>query len=458
MNKYYSRREFVKKNSLTSLGTMLGLGISPSVFADNIRAADTPAILGGQKVHTKGWPGWPKWIPETDEKPVVDVLRSGIWSRSNLVTEFERKWAETIGSKRCLTVVNGTNALICALRNLDIGAGDEVIVPPYTFIATIQAVLQNGAMPVFADIDPENGLIDAGQIEEKITNRTRAILPVHILGLPADMVNIMKIAKKHNLVVVEDTCNAWLAEINNKKAGTFGNAGCFSFQNSKHLPMGEGGAIVSDDEKFMDRCYSYHNFGSVYGSVVHPGGMANVAVMEGTKLRLTEYQAAMGLVQLKRLEEETALREGNAKYLRSQMKKIPGIIPFKIYDNVTRAVYHAFPFRYKKEEFQGLPRAGFLKALSAEGIPCSTGWGAWLNNGLYKRHAFQSKNFRKMYPAEMLDFDRYVKQNQCPKCDNLCNEEAVLFSHNMLLGTRSDMDDIITAIDRIRKNAGKLKG
>jgi perosamine synthetase len=456
MGKNYSRREFVRQNSLSGLGAFLGMGVTPSVFADNVRSAETPALMGGQKIRTKGWPGWPRWVPETDEKQVIEVLRSGVWSRAKVVDEFERKWAETIGARRCLTVVNGTNALICSLRNLEIGAGDEVIVPPYTFIATIQAVLQNGAMPVFADIDPENGLIDPDKIEEKITPRTRAIMPVHILGLPADMIRIMQIAKKHNLLVVEDTCNAWLAEINHKKAGTFGNAGCFSFQNSKHLPMGEGGAIVSDDEKFMDRCYSYHNFGDTYGSVVHPEGVKNVSVMEGTKLRLTEYQAAIGLAQLKRLEEETAIRSRNATYLRTGMKQIPGIIPFKIYDSVTRAVFHAFPFRYKKEAFKGLSRALFMKALSAEGIPCSTGWGAWLNNGLYIKHAFQTKNYKKMYPAEMLDFDKFLKQNQCLKNDRLCNEEAVLFSHNMLLGAKSDMDDILKAIEKVHANAGKL--
>src|SRR5690606_31061282 len=246
-------------------------------------------------------------------KRVIDVLRSGQWSRAKVVAEFEKKWADTIGSKRCLTLVNGTNALIVSLMQLGIGGGDEVILPPYTFIATAGAIVATGAIPVFVDIDPETFQIDPKKIEAKITPRTRAILPVHILGLPADMISIMEIAKKHDLLVVEDACQAWLAEINHKKVGTFGNAGCFSFQNSKNIPMGEGGAIVSDDDAFMDRCFSYHNYGSPYGTVKPEDGF----VIAGTKLRLTEYQAAIGLSQLERLEDQTQHRIENAEYLKA---------------------------------------------------------------------------------------------------------------------------------------------
>jgi len=440
----YSRREFVKTNTVTSLGALMGMGLTPSVFADNVRASSTPALMGGQPIRTKKWPGWPMWIPETDEQRLLEVMRSGVWSRSKVVAEFEKKWAELIGAKRCLTTVNGTNALICAVRNLDIGAGDEVLVPPFTFIATPLSILQNGAMPVFVDIDEETWQIDPSKIEAKITPRTKAILPVHIYGIPADMERIMAIARKHNLLVVEDACQAWLAEINHKKVGTFGNAGCFSFQNSKHCPMGEGGAIVSDDEAYMDRCYSYHNFGGLK--------------ITGTKLRLAEYQAAIGLAQLKRLEEQTAKRNENADYLRSKLKEIPGILPNKLYKGVTRGAYHLFPFRYKKDAFKGMSRSQFIKAMNAEGISCGGGYSAGLNTGAYINNAFQSKNYQKMYPKEMLDFDRFVKQNQCPVNDRLCNEETVAFGQRMLLADRSDMDDIVRAVEKIHSNAGKISG
>lgn len=453
-----SRRKFIKQNLLTA-GTILGANSVSAFFTNsNLKDIKTPAILGGAPIvdprQKPKWIKWPIWIPATDEPQVLEVLRSGVWSRAGVVNEFENEWAKTIGTKRCLTTVNGTNAMICSLVNLDVGGGDEVIIPPYTFIATPQAVLQTGAMPVFVDTDPETFQMDVNKIEEKITPRTRAILPVHIAGLPSDMERIMKIAKKHNLVVVEDACQAWLAEINHKKMGTFGNAGCFSFQNSKNIPMGEGGAIVSDDEELMDRCYSYHNYGIAHGSMVDKHGSG--LTMFGTKLRLTEYQAAIGLAQLKRLESQTVTRTENAAYLKSQLEQIPGIIPYKLYDHVTRAAFHLFPFRYKKEEFKGLPRAEFLKALSAEGVPCSSGY-TTLNDKPFLHNAFQSKNFKKMYSSEMLDFDKYLERNRCPQNDILCNEEGNWFDQNMLLGPRSDMDYIVSAIDKIRRNTDSIK-
>jgi perosamine synthetase len=449
----YTRREFVIQNSMAGLGAAVAMGVAPALLANCSAGNGAPAILGGQKIRTKGWPAWPMWDTATDEEPVLKVLRSGVWSRANVVSEFEKKWAETIGVKRCLAVVNGTNALIAAMVQLGIGGGDEVLVPPYTFIATVIAILQTGAMPVFVDTDPNTFQIDHNKIEAKITPRTRAILPVHILGLPADMIKIMAIAKKHNLLVIEDACQAWLAEIDHKKVGTFGNAGCFSFQNSKNIPIGEGGAIISDDEEFMDRCYSYHNYGNPYGSFI--GAAASETEMAGTKLRMTEYQAAIGLVQLKRLEEQTTIRNKNAEYLRSQIIAIPGILPYRFNDKVTRAAFHIFPFRYSKDEFAGLTRSDFLKALDAEGIPCMGGYTP-LNKMAYLKNVMKTKNFQLMYPAEMLDYEKYMERNQCPENDRLC-EEAVWFTQNLLLGEKSDMDDISGAIERIQRNASKIK-
>ncbi len=448
-----SRRKFIKQNSLLGIGTIVSSGSISSAFAAIKNETNVPAILGGKPVRTESWPKWPRWNPATDEERVLKVLRSGVWSRNKVVTEFENKWAETVGAKRALAVVNGTNAIIAALVQLNVGGGDEVIVSSYTFIASVAAILATGAMPVFVDTNPETFQIDASKIEEKITSRTRAILPVHILGLPAEMYKIMAIAKKHNLVVVEDACQAWLAEIDHKKMGTFGDAGCFSFQNSKNLPIGEGGAIVSDNEEFMDRCYSYHNYGNPYGSSV--GAVGAGTIIAGTKLRITEYQAAIGLAQLKRLEKETETRNINATYLKSQIKDIQGITPYKLNNNVTRAAFHLFPFRYNKDEFGGLPREKFLKALSAEGVSCSKGYSP-LNKMPFLENAFQSKNFQKMYPEKMLDYSAYLEKNQCPANDKLCYEEAVWLPQNVLLARKPDMDEIALAIEKVRKNANEI--
>ena len=457
------RRAFLRSTGLFAAGALLvppvlsaagpsAIGGGPALTGGG--GATVPAVLGGNPVRTKGWPGWPIWNKDTDEKIVVDDLRSGIWSRASLVDQFEKEWAGVVGTRRCLSVVNGTNALIASLLQMDIGGGDEVIVPPYTFIATVAAVLATGAMPVFVDIDPATFQIDPARIAAKITSRTRAIMPVHILGLPADMVSIMQIAKKHNLVVIEDACQAHMAEIDHKRVGSFGHAGCFSFQNSKNLAIGEGGAIVSDDEAFMDRCYSYHNYGNPYGTVV--GNVTAGTLIAGNKLRLTEYQAAIGLSQMKRLGAETETRNVNAAYLKSKIGAIPGIIPYKLYDNVTKAAFHLFPFRYDKEGFKGLSRKDFLRALNAEGIPCFEGY-APLNKMPYLANAFQSKNFRKMYAVNDLDINAYNERNQCPLNDRLCNEEAVWFAQSMLLAGRADMDDIVRAIEKIHGNADQLR-
>lgn len=447
-NKKYSRREFLKKNSLAGLGVAAAMALpAGNVLSYMSREHQIPALLGGEPVISPDWPEWPVWKPDQDEDLLLEVMRSGVWSRSDRVDEFEQKWADLIGTKRSLAVVNGTNALQTAFAQLDVGWGDEVIVSPYTFIASVSCILANGAIPVFADIDPETFQMDPQKIEEQITPRTKAIEAVHIAGLPCDMERIMEISEKHDLIVVEDACQAWLAEINGQKVGTFGDAGCFSFQNSKNLPIGEGGAIVSDDEEFMDRCYSYHNYGLPYGS-------AEGRV--GTKLRLTEYQAAIGLAQLKRLEEETELRNENAEYLSSRLEELPGIKPYKLYPSVTRAAYHLFPFRYQSEEFDGLSRSSFLEALRAEGVPCSSGYRE-LNKQSFIENALNSSNFKKFYPDDRLNYEAFLERNACPRNEKICNEEAVWFTQNLLLGSKNDMDLIASAIEKIHRNAGNLK-
>ncbi len=446
-----NRRGFIKKGIVG--GTSI-LAVSKSNAANIwVKSAESnakPAILGGPKAHAGTWPKWPEWNSATDEKRLLEVMRSGVWSRNKVTDEFEKKWAQMIGSKRALAVVNGTNALNASLAQLEIGWGDEVLVTPYTFIASVSCILLNGAIPVFVDIDPETFQMDPDNIEKKITPRTRAIIPVHILGLPCDMQRIMAIAKKHDLLVVEDACQAWLAEINGKKMGTFGNAGCFSFQNSKNMPIGEGGAIVSDDDGFMDRCYSYHNYGNPFGSTA--GQYQAGTVMIGTKLRLTEYQAAIGLAQLERLEQQTEVRNENAAYLKSLITEIPGIVPYRLYDGVTKAAFHLFPFTYHAEFFKGMPRAKFLKALNAEGVPCSSGY-TELNKMPFLKNAFESKYFKKFYSAAELNYERYMEENHCPMNEKLCNEQAVWFSQNLLLAPKEDMRNIATAIRKIQMNA-----
>jgi len=442
-----TRRQFLTAASAGAIASVAS-GAIPA-YGKAGKNAGKPAILGGQPVRAKSWPSWPIWDRSAEES-VLSILRSGNWfrGRGKTVSEFEENYAALMGAKRCVCTVNGTNALLTALHVLDIGVGDEVIVSPYTFIATYNVVIGSAALPVFADTDPETFQINPDKIEERINENTRAILPVHILGLPANMDRINAIARKHNLVVIEDACQAWLAEWRGKKCGTLGDLGCFSFQNSKHLPAGEGGAVIGDDDEIMDRCFSYHNCGRPYGSVKGTSGYPII----GTNRRMTEYQAAILLSQMKRLEKDTQTRGENARYLSSKIKGIPGIVPHKLYEGATRAAYHLYPFRYKKEHFNNIPRGKFLSALSAEGIPCSGGYGPQYRDGLIEA-ALNSRNFKRSFSRERLD--RYRRELNYPGNDQLC-QEAVWLSQTLLLTTKRDMDDIANAILKVYENRDKL--
>ena len=442
-----SRRKFL---AAAGVGAMAVVYEGRTGMSANItNKASKPAILGGKPVRTKSFQSWPIWDPGAEEH-VLSILRSGNWfrGRGDTVTQFEKAYAELLGAKRAVCTVNGTNSLLTAMHVMDVGVGDEVIVSPYTFIATYNVVLGSCALPVFADTDPETFQINPDKIEEKITERTRAIMPVHILGIPADMDRIMAIAKKHNLVVIEDACQGWLAEWRGQKLGTIGDLGCFSFQNSKHLPAGEGGAVVGNDEKLMDIAMSYHNCGRPYGSVK---GTGQYPIL-GTNRRMTEYQAAILLSQLKRLESDTERRWKNANYLTSRIKDIDGIEIHKLYDGVTKAAYHLYPFRVDSRKLNGMSRDRFLQALRAEGIPGSSGYGPQYKDGVIES-TLSSKNFKRSFSAARLK--SYREELVLPENDRLC-KEAVWLSQTLLLGTKKDIDDIANAIIKVCQNSDKI--
>jgi perosamine synthetase len=444
-----SRRKFIATSSVGAIGAMVATGTP--LYAKMNDVSGKLAVLGGSPVRTAGWMSWPVW--DTDaEDPVISVLRSGNWyrMRGTKVTEFEKQYAELIGTKRALATSSGTTALETALHVMDVDAGDEVIVSPYTFIATYNVIFNQKALPVFADTDQETFTINPEKIADKITDRTKAILPVHILGLPADMNSINAIAKKNNLVVIEDACQAWLAEYDGKKCGTLGDLGCFSFQNSKHLPSGEGGAIVGNDDKIMDLCHSYHNCGRPFGN--SKSEYSGYPFRGGNK-RMMEMQAVILMSQMKRIKRDADKRLENALYLNSKLKDIPGIIQYKLAEGATRSAYHLYPFRYKREYFDDLPRDKFLKALSAEGIPCSKGYGPQYNDGLMEE-ALKSKGYKRLFSEQRLNTYREELRN-LPDNDQLTKEAVWLFQ-NMLLGDRKDMDDIIDAVQKVYKNRKQL--
>lgn len=447
MKKPISRRGFIRTAAAGSAAlTWIGSGHIPQIFAAE---SNKPALLGGSPVHTGGWPPWPTWR-ESWEPAILKVLRSGQWFRGSgqLVPEFETAYAKLIGARRCLAVASGTTALMVSLYVLGVDAGDEVIVSPFTFIATYNAVLAHHALPVFADTDPATLTIDPSSIESRITERTRAILPVHIYGMPCEMDAINAIAKNHRLAVVEDACQAWLAEYKGRKCGVLGDLGCFSFQNSKHLPAGEGGAITGDSDDLIDRCNAYHSCGRASGNFKG----ARTYFTRGCNYRMQQIQAVMLMQQFDKLIAETERRRQNADYLTTQLQKIPGIITVRLPQN-SRPVWHLYPFRYDSQAFNGLGRDRFIQALNAEGIPCSTGYHEQYFDGLLDE-AIASRGFQRLFSASRLKAYREslheLKGNR-----EVCNT-TVAMTQNLLLAERKDMDHIVEAIFKIKAHSSEL--
>ena len=442
MKRRLSRRRFIG-------GVMAG---AAAVGTRTVRAAGTfgePAILGGSPVRKEPFPAWPV-ADASEEKALAEVIRSGEWFRvgGKHVDRFEAEYARLTGSPHCLATANGTSALILSLQALGVGPGDEVIVPPYTFVATVNAVLLMHALPVFVDTDPETFQIDARKVEAAITDRTRAIVPVHLGGSAADLDTILEVATRRRVPVIEDACQAHLGEWRGKKLGTYGRTGCFSFQASKNLNSGEGGAILTADPALLEACYELHN--NSRGRVQRGADFSYRG--PGSNLRMTEFQGALLLAQMARLEEQSKRRDQNAAYLTGLLNEIPGFRPARLHAGCTRNAYHIYMSRYDAAAFSGLPRAQFLKALRAEGIPVSPGYSP-LNREPFLERTFASRGYARIYTKE--DLAGWRARNHCPENDRLCGE-AVWMGQTTLLGSRTDMEQIAEAVRKVQAHAGRL--
>ncbi|MBN1419572.1 MAG: DegT/DnrJ/EryC1/StrS family aminotransferase [Planctomycetes bacterium] len=446
MKDHLTRRRFIRTAAAGSAAfAWLGARRAPLAFGSETAK---PAFLGGKPAHTGGWTRWPQWR-ESWEPKVLDVYRSGRWYRASAqhVSTFEEAYARLLGARSCLATASGTTALMVSLHVMDVDAGDEVITSPYTFIATYNAILDSRALPVFADTDPATLTMDPASIESRITERTRAIMPVHIFGMPCEMDPIDAIAREHKLAVIEDACQAWLAEYKGRMCGTLGDLGCFSFQESKHIPSGEGGAITSMSDGLIDKCNSFHNCGRAHGTNKGSGNFTR-----GNNYRMTQAQAALLIQQIEKLVEETDVRRANADYLSAHLGEIPGITPVRL-PQESRAVWHLYPYRYDAAYFGGLSRDQFARAMSAEGIPCGGIYREQYYDGLIDE-AIASRGFRRLWSADRLkayrDSLRELKGNK-----QVC-ETTVAMTQNMLLGPRSDMDHILEAIRKIHAHSAAL--
>jgi dTDP-4-amino-4,6-dideoxygalactose transaminase len=401
------------------------------------------AIDGGTAVRTAPWPSWPVW-DQTEERALLEVLHSGQWGMINgtKVQQFEECWARFHQANHCVCVVNGTSALEIALRALEVGPGDEVIVPPYTFVATPAAALLVGAIPVFADIDPETYELDPRAVESAITTRTRAIVPVHVGGCPPDLDGILGLARQHNLKVLEDAAQAHGAEWRGRRVGALGDVGTFSFQASKNLNAGEGGAIVTNDRELYERIWSLHNVGRVRSPEWRTRGWYQHEIL-GFNYRLTEFQAALLLAQFSRIEDQMARRERGARFLDRELARIPGIRPQHRDPRVTAHAHHLYIFRYDASAFGGRSRAEFLQALQAEGIPCSPGY-------VPLHHAPAIRTEVAKLCARLGRTDNPLDR-PLPNAERAGYTEGVWLGQSILLADDKDLADIPRAIEKIQQ-------
>ncbi len=452
-NKPLSRRTFVKQTSIGAAGTVLaGSGVT-SFYTGIMQDSNKPAILGGIPVRPKGsvlGVSWPIF-DDTDVQMYLNAYKNNRWSEysnspEELSVRFEKEFAEMIGAGYCAVTNSGTDALEAAQRAYDIGPGDEVITQTNTFIATAQTTFNLFALPVFIDSDPETFMINADLIEQRITPRTRAILPVHIGGAAADMDKILAVAKKHNLIVIEDACQAHMGEWRSRKLGTLGNLGCFSFQEGKSLCGGEGGAVAGDDDNIMARVDGYTNNGR------DPRGQRRS--FPGSNFRISPFVSATLLGQIRRLEAQSKYRDENCTYLEQLLSEIRGVRPTRKYPGQTRRAYYEYQLIYEKQFFNDMPKTRFREAMRAEGISFGRGIDSSLHLDPFIETYFNLPSFKRIYSQERLD--KYRKENRCPMNERIDRETGLSLSQQVFLGTKKDMEDIVTAIVKIQKNSSAL--
>jgi dTDP-4-amino-4,6-dideoxygalactose transaminase len=404
----------------------------------------TLALLGGTPIRSRPFTQWPIF-GKSDEARLLRALRSGKWGRlhGNEVAEFEQRFAAMHGCKHGIAVVNGTVSLRLALMAAGLRAEDEVIVPPYTFFSTASAVIEANMIPVFADIDLDTFNLDPEAVEAAITPRTRAIIPVHFAGQPAEMDAIMKLARKHKLFVIEDAAHAHGATYKDRPAGSLGHAASFSFQSSKNLTSGEGGILTTNDDQLAATCRSLQNCGRI------PTGVWYEHHVISANYRLGEFQGAVLNTQLDRLAKQTATRDRNGRYLAERLARLPGIHPQQRPPACTRHSVHLFMARVVGDDF-GAPRGAVLEALRAEGIPCSPGYGY----SLHHQPMFRNRAFGSYLPQASARLD--YGQTHCPNSDLICREQGLWLEQALFLGPRADMDDIACAFERIYEHRAAL--
>jgi 3-amino-5-hydroxybenzoate synthase len=384
-------------------------------------------------------PEWPAY-DEREIEAVTRVIESRKWWRiiGSEAATFEQEFARYQGGAAALAVTNGTQAIELVLQALDIGRGDEVLVPAFTFISTATAVLNVNAVPVFVDVDPDTYCMDPAALEAAITPRTRAIIPVHMAGHVADMDAIQGLASRRGLAVIEDAAHAHGADWNGRRVGALAEAGIFSFQSGKLMTAGEGGLVLSRDRELIERCFLFSSCGrpQTDRSYQH--------VLLGTNARLSELQAAVLRVQLERLDGQIAQRERNAALLDAELGAVPGLTPQGRDPRVTRHPHYMYMFRYAAAEFGGLPRQQFVDQLVAQGIPAFVAYPAVPRTPVFRDGTFGPR-WRK---GELPDYSRV----SCPVSEEL-GDTVVWLHHRTLLAQEGELQRLVEVVQALQAPA-----
>ncbi len=395
------------------------------------------AICGGDKIINHKFPQFPK-VNQEMENIIMEVLHSGLWgydterdNEDNYLKKMEREISSFMGCNYTLGVSSCSGALDIAIRSLGIRNGDEVIVSPYTYFASAACIMNSGGIPIFADIDCKTWNISPDEIIKKITPRTKAIVVVHFGGVSANMDEIMGIAQKYNLKVIEDAAHSFGAKWRDQFTGTIGDIGCFSFQQAKNVIAGEGGAFVTDNREFFEKAYSYMMLGRKYKEKKWYQHHCL-----GWNYRMTQFQAALVYSQLKDIKTMEDVRRKNAQKICKELSNIEGLIPVLGEEEEAQRVYHILGIRYKKEKWNNLSKKRFIYALNAEGIPCYGG---------YEYPLYRNPIFDKELNSDMF----------CKEAEELC-QQAIWLPGKILLGDSTCTDNIISAFVKIYHNLNEL--
>ncbi len=410
------------------------------------------AILGGEKTRTDPYPEWPVW-DQRDIDAVTDVIKSGRWGGFPFpgpkTAELAKKFAEMQGGGYAVPMANGTITLEVALRAAEIGWGDEVIVPAYTFQATASAPMAAGAIPVIVDVDQNNYCLDPKAVEKAITPKTKAIIPVHLGSNMTDMDAIMELANKYNLIVIEDCAHAHGARWRGQGAGTIGHFGSFSMQSSKTLTTGEGGILLCRTPEMAAKAASIIDCGRPHAL----GGGPEDDTMDfqvGGNFRLSEISAALALVGIERFPAQARQREEMAAYMDEALSEIPGVRVLKRDPRHTTRSFYRYIFAITPEEF-GVEHDVLCAAMDAEGIECWVGYEAMHNYQL-----FQPQKSKLAVPNAYPQYFKFSEMN-LPEATRACEHEAVWVDEAIFRCGPKGVDDAVTAIKKIQANSAELK-